>query len=245
MLTTVLTATGRHRRTLLATSLVAAVIYLAACAGSPSLHERTSDATGIVLFSTLGLALAVLFLPRRRAFDVRPKVPAFAAPSHAGTVVLTVGQIFLVTALTGNLTSDLRSEGLLRSQWPILVLAIVTALSVVSTWRGLGIELRPDGLVDRGAAGSLIIPWEALPVVPPPEQADKRAALPVRYGRPDLVRRRGLHTSRKWLRTDGINQQFAAEAIRYYVTHPEYRAAIGTQTEYNRLLTDLLDPSHG
>jgi hypothetical protein len=47
-------------------------------------------------------------------------------------------------------------------------------------------------------------------------------------------------TSRKTLRTDNIDQQLAARAIRYYTTHPEHRSAIGTHAEHHRLLSELL-----
>lgn len=242
VLSRIFTAIGRHRRAVIAAGLGLAVVYLAACARLPSLGERAYPALGFAAFGTLGLALVDMASRRARALDVRPDVPAFAAPPEAGTVLVTSGQLMLAVALAGDLISGFRSTEPLRDQWLVLLYVVVAALGVVNAWRLSGVELRPDALLDREVLGTLIVPWEALPVVPPPDQADRRQTLPVAYGRPELVRRRGLVSSRRILNTGGMSRRFAAEVIRYYVTHPEHRAAIGTRAEYDRLLADVLDP---
>ncbi|TDC84455.1 hypothetical protein E1193_05830 [Micromonospora sp. KC606] len=61
------------------------------------------------------------------------------------------------------------------------------------------------------------------------------------FAKPQLVRRRGISWSRKVLRADNVDAGFLAAEIRHYVCHPEYRAAIGSQAEYQRLLAELPD----
>jgi hypothetical protein len=54
------------------------------------------------------------------------------------------------------------------------------------------------------------------------------------YARPELVRRRGVVPGRR-LGIDGVHAWFIADVIRHYVDHPQHRAAIGEQAEYQRL----------
>jgi len=49
----------------------------------------------------------------------------------------------------------------------VMVVLAVGLLSVagavlVTIWRGIGVELRPDGLVDRNPFGKVAFPWDAL-----------------------------------------------------------------------------------
>jgi hypothetical protein len=61
-----------------------------------------------------------------------------------------------------------------------------------------------------------------------------------------MVRRRGVVLARQLLSIDNVAAWFIADAIRHYATHPEHRAAIGTEAEYGRLLdairNELTDP---
>jgi hypothetical protein len=105
--------------------------------------------------------------------------------------------------------------------------------------RSQGVQLRPAGLVAIRLFGALVVPWEALaPGYPLPIPA-KASRLPLTYARPELVRRRGLTRGRRSIYISHIHAGFLAAAIRYYVAYPQHRAAIGTQSEHDRLLHAL------
>lgn len=54
--------------------------------------------------------------------------------------------------------------------------------------------------------------------------------------------RRGIGVDRRLLSIGNVHPWFIADAIRYYATYPEHRAAIGTQAEYERLVATLNGP---
>lgn len=237
---------GRYRRVILVVGVLLAVAYLAVYRWMPSLDGRLFPPIWIAWVVVFTLGVVAIGRSRAIAFEVRPEVSGFRAPADPANVLLVLSQLLLVAAIAGSLLRDLGSEAEWPVHRPVLVLgAVVMAVAIAGTWRGTGIELRPDGLRDREVAGILIVPWDALPVVTPSRSRSTfKTYLRVTYARPELVRRRGLAVSRRRLSTDGIDQQFAARAIRYYVTHPEHRAAIGTPTEHNRLLSEIVGPSH-
>jgi hypothetical protein len=80
------------------------------------------------------------------------------------------------------------------------------------------------------------VPWETLAPGQPGRRELRSKRLILSYARLDLVRRRRLVWS---LRTDNVHSWLIADAIRYYVDHPEHRAAIGTPAEYDRLQRTL------
>lgn len=91
--------------------------------------------------------------------------------------------------------------------------------------------------MDRSSTSvSVEVPWEALAPSQPARPNLRSKSLTLSYARPDLVRLRGLVWS---LRTDTVHSWFIADAIRYYLDHPEHRAAIGTPAEYDRLQQTL------
>ncbi|MCW3820673.1 hypothetical protein ONA91_40235 [Micromonospora sp. DR5-3] len=117
---------------------------------------------------------------------------------------------------------------------------ILAALLVVAAWRGLGVQLRQDGVHVRYVLGFLIVPWEAMPAGHTHRPADQPPTLRLGYARPELVQRRGRAPAGT-LPTDSIDAQFLADAIRHYALHPEHRAAIGTEREHQRLHEALTD----
>jgi hypothetical protein len=235
-------AVGRYRRVILTAALAVAVAYVMATFCLPDLAQRAFRTLIVLLLCIVALAIVPAMLPRPRGFEVRPEVPAFSTPPSPGDVLVTLALLVTTMAWTGLVVRKFGTTDTIAGRLPALLLVVATACSYVGTWRGEGIELRPDGLRDREWAGTLIVPWEALPVVPTFLYPKERNALPVRYGRPKLVRRQGLTTSRRRLLTDNIDQKLAAQVIRYYTTHPEHRPAIGTRAEYDRLLTEISEP---
>jgi len=235
-------AAGRYRRVILAAGLAVAVVYVMANFWLPTLAERAFPALIVLVLCFLALAFVTSMFPRPRAFEVRPQVPAFGAPTSPVAVLVTLALLVMAMGWTGIMIRDLGTTDTFIDRLPALLCVLVTVPSYVGVWRGQGIELRPDGLRDREWAGTLIAPWDALPVVPIPRHPTERATLRVRYARPELVRRHGLVTSRRQLMTDNIDQELAAQVIRYYTTHPERRPAIGTRAEYDRLLSEISEP---
>ncbi|MCU7725760.1 hypothetical protein ODJ79_18680 [Actinoplanes sp. KI2] len=235
-------AVGRNRRVILAVGLALAVGYVTANLWLPDLAQRAFPTLITLVLCLLVLATVAAMIPRPWVFQVRPQVPAFSAPASPVTVLATLALLVLAAGNTGVVLRDLGTTDTVIDWLRALFSILVTVPPYVGIWRGLGIELRPDGLRDREWAGTMIMPWEALPVVPIPGHPNEHATLRVRCARPELVRRRGLVTSRRQLFTNSIDQELAALAIRYYTTHPEHRSAIGTRSEYDRLLSEISEP---
>ncbi len=231
-------AVGRHRRVILAIGLAATVGYAVAIVSMPALTLWALGVLAMLSLCLLVLEISALRVIGPLALEVRPQVPAFTAPTHP-EAVFRVLLTFLAASLAVTNVRLLVESGS-RLVWllaPSAVLGVVAAFFRV--WRGVGIELRPDGLRDRAWAGVLIVPWDAMPVVPLPLSTDNRRTLRVRYARPELVRRRGLVVSRRRLLTENVDQRLVARIIRYYTTHPERRPSIGSQAEYDRLIAEL------
>lgn len=128
---------------------------------------------------------------------------------------------------------------------PFLLLVGV-GLHIAAGWRGLSVQLRPEGVYQRDFAGSLTVPWEALAPGRPSRPGVRASTLALTYARPELVRRRGiLVLGGRRLRIDNVHPWFIADAIRQYVDHPQHRAAIGEPAEYQRLWQAVTYPSTG
>ena len=241
VITRLLAAVGRRRRVILAVGLVLSVGYALAHLWVPDLGQRT--------FPTMLATMAVLLLMgvvsaswrQPRSFVVQRHMPAFSTPPQPTFVFLALAFLVMGTGMAANVVRDWASESFLPDQLMELVYACVAIMWVTLVWRDSSVQLRPDGLWQRGAIGSLVVPWDASPTVPtfPPDPNAKTVQLT--YGRPDLVRQYGLRLYRHRLRTDAIDPRFLCAAIRYYTAHPEHRPAIGTQAEYERVLPHLLN----
>jgi hypothetical protein len=103
------------------------------------------------------------------------------------------------------------------------------------------LALTPGALVVTDIFGTRRYPWDALrpglPVWP-----DSRRTLRLTVDRPDLVTRTGLPVTVNWvaLQAAHVHPGFAADVIRFYVDHPDRRAALGTRAEYDDLLDHQL-----
>lgn len=238
----ILRATARHRRAVLTIGVVVAIAGAAAVSLSPSVGRRLFPALALVVGTLLILGLASWLQPRPAAFAVQPDVPAFGTPVRAGPVYQALCVLLAAAGLVCALVRSVRlgTSGALDFLFPA-VSVLATALIVTEAWRGLGVQLRPDGVCAQYVLGSLTVPWEALPLGHTNRPADQPPTLRLVCARPELVRRRGRATRKTTLPTDNIDAQFLADAIRHYVLHPEHRAAIGTGAEYRRLLHALTD----
>ncbi|MFF4893334.1 hypothetical protein [Micromonospora chersina] len=235
MLAAIFAVTVRHRRPILGTALVLAVILAVGRRLSPWLDLVLGNATFIV--GVLASSLAALAWRRSQpaALLVKPEVRAFATAPSASQIAMAVGLMFVALLSLG--TGHLAGEGLFLVL-PFLLLVGV-GLHLAAGWRGVAVELRPDGVHQRDVTGSLTVPWEALTPGRPSRPAARAATLALTYAQPDLVRRRGILRLGRRLRVDNVHPWFIADTIRYYVDHPQHRAAIGEPAEYQRLLHAL------
>jgi hypothetical protein len=247
-------AITRHRRPILAATIVTAAGMLALIALSAPdgvARHALSAVPGLLVFPCVVLALIATAQPRPAMFVVDPRTPAFRTPPHAAPVCRAAATIFMVCffaaqTLNGwSMPNDEPTPAVLRllGAVPTCALLAVAAITVAAAWRGdHGVQLRPDGLIDRSPLGTLTVPWQALaPGYPLPVQPNA-ASLALTYTRPELEQRRGL-ASRRFIRTDNIDALFLVHAIRHYLAHLDQQSAIGTQTEYDHLLRALTEPA--
>ncbi|MFG3604500.1 hypothetical protein [Micromonospora chersina] len=239
MIGKVFAAMVRHRHGILILGVLLAVGNAAATGFAPSLGQLLF--LPLVVLALVLLVLALVSLQNRPAyFVVQPQVPAFGTPVSAWKVCLAVCFLLPASAEVGALIRSSKQgnsstlDSVLDISWLLLVV-----LLLAEAWRGYGVQLRPHGVRQSWILGSLTVPWEALPVAQMTLPAERAAALWLAYGEPQLVRRRGIPWRRHALRTDNVDPRFLAAAIHHYVGHPDHRAAIGSQAEYQRLLAEL------
>lgn len=126
----------------------------------------------------------------------------------------------------------------------VVVWLLLVALLAVAAFTGRPrIDLTPVGVEVREAAGRRNIPWDALAAGTPVRQGSGNT-LRLRVARPELVERRGLVVSSAtaprvllgWLL---VHPWYLADVLRFYVDHPEERAALGTPAGDERLRRTL------
>ncbi|MFD0746042.1 hypothetical protein ACFQ1L_32505 [Phytohabitans flavus] len=188
------------------------------------------------------------------AFDVRDG--AFVAPPAALQVAaLTSGALALLTSAAGSTLRDLtegNSDDVVFAIVTLVVLVpvvVLVALMVLASFRDRArIELRPDGVGLFERLGTHVVPWEAIAVGPYPHVRPGWAVNRIGLARSDLVRRRGAARLRPKARDVSLPQMvathpaFIAAAINHYLFYPQYRTAIGTPQEYERLCRALTSP---
>ncbi len=240
MITRFLAAVGRHRRTILVVALVLAAVYLLMHFWVPSLGRRAFPVMTTATALSLLLGVIALARDRPKALVVEPRMPAFSAPPHPFYLFMALASLLITTGSLGTVIRDRAQESIVPDQLVEVSWAIVPLLWIALAWRGTRVQLRPDGLWQRGITGWLIIPWDASPTVPALPPSPTARTVRLKYGRPELVRRHGLHVYGHRLHTEDIDPRFLCTAIRYYIAHPEHRSAIGTHDEYERVVPHLL-----
>ncbi|MEU8078807.1 hypothetical protein AB0B31_25640 [Catellatospora citrea] len=148
---------------------------------------------------------------------------------------MTWGWIFLAGSLVTGSLLDGPAEG---ADWVGAVLrtplVLVVLFYLFLTLKDLPrLELRPEG-VRLVSLRSTTVPWTALRPGTPlrPHRNDRNLALTA--DRPELLPRVFRGSSMIDLGWD-VHLWLVADAIRWYVDHPEHRAAIGTMAELDRL----------
>lgn len=258
----------RSRRKVLAAALFAAVCW-GALAALLAAGTDTWWGTGLVallavsviavlagsVIGNLRTILAARRLDRPARFAVTDGV--FAVPVRRTPGLAAVADLILTIGLLGGILI-LLTEGMTDRSAPAALvtggLVMIGALTLsavcmaVLSWPGLALELTPEGVRHRAGYLSGEVPWAALAQGPQrPAPGDDWLALLV--ARPELVVRRGwalgLDSATRVFLPLGLDTHpwLLADAIRWYVEHPEHRAAIGTQAEHDRLLAALAAPS--
>ncbi|HZM79337.1 MAG TPA: hypothetical protein VFC19_26700 [Candidatus Limnocylindrales bacterium] len=121
--------------------------------------------------------------------------------------------------------------------------ALSVAFAVLAWSMGTSaVELTPEGVMARTLWDRRTIPWEALAPGGPPRPGPRNGRIRLAFARPELVRRGRFRVPGKgdWITAQlDVQPWLVADAIRWYVEHPEDRAAIGTEAEHARLLAAL------
>lgn len=241
MITRFLAAAGRHRRVILVVALALSAGYLLVQVWVPPLGQRTFPAMAAASATFLMLGVVASAAARPKAFLVHHSVPAFNAPPQPTLLFWALAYFPIATGMVGNVIRDWSSEPFLPDQLLELAFPALLAVVTVIAWRDTSVQLRPDGVWQRGITGWLVVPWDAVPTVPALPPAPTARTVLLKYGRPELVPLHGLHVHRQRLRTDDIDPRFVCAAIRYYLDHPQHRPAIGTQAEYDRVVPHILN----
>jgi len=128
----------------------------------------------------------------------------------------------------------------------IAVIVAFTYFAVRPAWRGNVLDLTPTGIVYRTPFTDRVVPWDALEPGEPTRRPVRSGLLQLAVTRPELVTQAGPSLGesgkrRLWLPMDfNVHPWFLTDAIRYYVGHPDSRAAIGTEAEHDRLRDALM-----
>lgn len=226
----------RHRHVVLTLGLLLVGLNAAVPGPASVVGQRL-----LILISLSALILAIVVMGVRPAyFVVQPQIPAFATPGPAWTVLFALGYLGPASTHVDALLRSTRQGTLSTFDVVFDVLwMVLAALLVAWAWRGHGVRLHPSGVRQTWALGSVTVPWEALLAPQIPSAADRRLWLGMRIAEPQLVRRRGIPQSRRATGRDNIDAGFLAAVIGHYLVHPEHRAAIGSQAEYERLRAAL------
>ncbi|XVU21579.1 hypothetical protein ACQPZJ_30440 [Actinoplanes sp. CA-054009] len=222
----------RHRRKLLLTAVVVAVLAVAG-----AVRDTTEPGPAVVATLILaGVALLAAAVSRRpgggAGFDQDFRTPRGATPLFVGLALLA---LLTAAAEFGGWAWAHGEPG--DGGFPlILLLAVATAGAAPTAWRGAGITLTPDGIRADHLAGRTDVPWTALA----PERPFRGSHhLDLRLAHPDQVKCQGLVVRRQRLPFETTSPDLVAAAIRHYADHPAVRPTIGTPAGY-RHLGDLI-----
>jgi hypothetical protein len=168
----------------------------------------------------------------------------FAVWSSNGRVVVAVGQIML-TGLWLAVFVRAAADSPAHAAVPGAALgafALLAAATAAMVWRGAGVALGPAGIRWHGPLSARMVPWEALSPGGPARPPLRGARLQLAVAHPDLVVQRGWAPGRGSRERPALPRHlpvhpwFLADAIRWYVDHPEDRGGIGTRSEHDRLV---------
>ncbi|KKJ95512.1 hypothetical protein [Micromonospora sp. HK10] len=241
----IITAALRRRRQLVLLGLALGVGLALAAIGLRSVGGPVAALTLLPILFFIGMAVREIGRqPGREGLRVDEPAGAFFAPPQRGILygpaVAGYFVYYAIYTLTGSAVDG----------WDVFFMAaylLVAAGIVIGSWRLVPfVTLTPEGVASGAPRPMTVVPWEAIGAGAPtgPGAAGRFLRLPI--ARPELVRR-SLGWPRRGafvvVRELTVAPDFLAAAIRYYVAHPEHRAAIGTAQEYDRLQRELAGAS--
>lgn len=245
MLASIFATAARYGRLVIGAALMVGVgVVWLWLAGPSSPALRLLPVWGYPLTLVWGLltVLAVFRGRRRPAFVVDLRSARFRTPPHEAQTFGAVALIMMAVVSVVGTRADAGAPHHVAGTTDIVTVlyagiwVAAAGLVAVRTMLGLGVQLRPDGLVDRDVLGSLFVPWTALAPGHPGAVPSNVRRLMLAYVRPELVRQRGiLVLGRQVLHTNNVDARFLSYAIRYYTDLLDQRSAIGTQAGYERL----------
>ncbi|MEV4618177.1 hypothetical protein AB0J74_05575 [Asanoa sp. NPDC049573] len=175
-------------------------------------------------------------------FDVQ--ADSFVAPTNRRrTIEVSALLVVLISATALGIDWIASDGGAVDVALSALPALLAAALLLHSLLIPPTVELRPEGLRIPGRLHRVDVPWEAIRPGTPwaPRLRTQKLELLIGTGylvRPPRERRPRLDVPIDVL---DIHPWFLADAIRYYVAHPEHRAAIGRPAELERLSRRLRD----
>jgi len=203
--------------------------------------------TVIVGAVTLFAGTIMQYLPgsrRRERFTVARQ--GFLALPTASPGLSSVLGLMTIGVLAALAVEDPDLRGFLAGAG--IVLAVIVGAQAFLACRIQYVALTPDGVVWRSAWHQRLVPWHALAPGGPPPPSLLAGKLTLEVANPDAVVVRGLGVFAGTAAQPVITGQFdvhprlMAAAIRWYVEHPDDRAAIGTAAEQTRLLAVVRAP---
>ncbi|NUR74005.1 MAG: hypothetical protein HOU81_24595 [Hamadaea sp.] len=208
-------------------------------------------AVALVMPAALGLlvvSLVGMFGGGHRPASFVVSGREFVAPARWWVPALATGWVVFASAQVGRILRPRRggawADRLYLEDVVFLgFLAVCLVLLVVLASRRRSVALRPEGVVRWAPTGRVVIPWEAV--------GQGRGVVVNHYLArwlhlavvPGGARRRGLvpFIDELPLQELDVDGRFLADAIEFYVRHPERRAAIGSAEEHRRLFADLAE----
>ncbi|MEV4282255.1 hypothetical protein [Actinoplanes xinjiangensis] len=237
MLNKLFTQVGRHPNSVLLVCLA-----LAIAVGLLATEDRIVGS--VVLVAVPGLVILADYRFHPANLTVRAEPRAFDLTNHVVNLLSLGGCIFLATShLVEFGVGIARGDG---SGSVALVVGLValgaTAVGGVQVLRPAGVRLRPDGIEDVRAFGTLFVPWEAFAGVDYPAVAGGRNCVLLTCSAPGTIRKTGWRVYGPLLWVPGNDPGFLSRVIHEYVHRPELRPAIGTAAERERLIAAWAGP---
>ena len=257
----------RSRLIIVATAVaMTAVVGLTVITNS---HRPDSGWFVVAIITGVGpllLASALTFMATARRLDHRARLrqPArfqlrrggFAGFPRVGGWWIAVPELLVAAGVTAQAIRlvDWYSSGDVAGVIGVMALAINAAavllvlVAVALVWPEVAVLLSTQDIRWRTPFLRRSVPWEALAPGGPPRPGTQDHLI-LAVIRPDLVRQRGWalgQGSRDQPRLNvdlDVHPWFLADAIRWYVEHPDERVTIGTPEGHNRLTAALLAPA--
>jgi hypothetical protein len=168
----------------------------------------------------------------------------FVAPTNRRRTIEIAAFVLILTSQAALAVDRLKAgggflDGFLSLLFGLLAGALLARSLLVPTT----VELSTDGLWIPGRLHRVFVPWAAVRPGTPWAPRLRTQKLELLIGTSYLVRPPSERRKRLDVPIDvlDIHPWFLADAIRYYVAHPEHRGSIGRPTELERLSRRLRD----